>query len=103
MAHAHPSAPPLVAAAALRASEAGFTFSCEPEVGALLAVLAAHLPAGGRVLELGTGVGVAYSNSEGSPAPRRMISGSSSEKSMTVVGSVPQSPESSTASSRLPS
>jgi demethylmenaquinone methyltransferase/2-methoxy-6-polyprenyl-1,4-benzoquinol methylase len=58
MATDDPSVPPLVAAAALRASEAGFTFSCEPEVGALLAVLAAHLPAGGRVLELGTGVGV---------------------------------------------
>lgn len=39
-----------------------------------------------------------YSNREMSPAPRRTISGSPPEKSMTVVGSVPQSPESSTAS-----
>jgi demethylmenaquinone methyltransferase/2-methoxy-6-polyprenyl-1,4-benzoquinol methylase len=52
------SIPPLVVAAASRASDAGFEFSSEPEVGALLAVLAAHLPAGARVLELGTGVGV---------------------------------------------
>lgn len=39
-----------------------------------------------------------YSNREVSPAPRRTISTSPPEKSMTVVGSVPQSPESSTAS-----
>lgn len=32
--------------------------SCEPEVGRLLAVLAAHLPTGAQVLELGTGTGV---------------------------------------------
>ena len=32
--------------------------SCEPAVGALLAVLAGHLPEGSRVLELGTGTGV---------------------------------------------
>jgi demethylmenaquinone methyltransferase/2-methoxy-6-polyprenyl-1,4-benzoquinol methylase len=31
--------------------------SCEPEVGALLAVLAAAVPTGGRILELGTGSG----------------------------------------------
>lgn len=50
--------PPLVAAAAGKASSAGFGLSCEPTVGQLLAVLAAHLPAGARVLELGTGAGV---------------------------------------------
>jgi predicted O-methyltransferase YrrM len=32
--------------------------SCEPGTGRLLAVLAAAVPAGGRVLELGTGTGV---------------------------------------------
>lgn len=32
--------------------------SCEPAVGRLLAVLAAHLPAPARILELGTGTGV---------------------------------------------
>ncbi|MEW2174884.1 class I SAM-dependent methyltransferase [Streptomyces sp. NPDC005406] len=43
---------------ALRAAarEAGFTLSCEERTGNLLAVLAAHCP-GGRILELGTGVG----------------------------------------------
>ncbi|MEU1491533.1 O-methyltransferase [Streptomyces sp. NPDC005775] len=43
---------------ALRAAarEAGFTLSCEERTGNLLTVLAAQRP-GGRVLELGTGVG----------------------------------------------
>ncbi|MFI6895874.1 O-methyltransferase [Streptomyces sp. NPDC050256] len=43
---------------ALRAAarEAGFTRSCEERTGSLLAVLAAARP-GGRILELGTGVG----------------------------------------------
>jgi len=50
--------PALVAAATSRARSAGFGLSCEPAVGRLLAVLAAHLPAGARVLELGTGAGV---------------------------------------------
>lgn len=50
--------PALVAAATDRARSAGFPFSCEPAVGQLLAVLAAHLPAGARVLEFGTGAGV---------------------------------------------
>lgn len=52
------SLPPLVAAAASRAREAGFPMSCDPAVGRLLAVLAAHLPARAKVAELGTGVGV---------------------------------------------
>jgi demethylmenaquinone methyltransferase/2-methoxy-6-polyprenyl-1,4-benzoquinol methylase len=50
--------PPLVAAATARARQAGFPFSCDPAVGRLLAALAAHLPAGARALELGTGTGV---------------------------------------------
>jgi predicted O-methyltransferase YrrM len=50
--------PPLVAAATDRARRAGFSISCDPEVGRLLAVLAAHLRPGARVLELGTGAGV---------------------------------------------
>ncbi len=54
----HDAVPPLVAAAASRAREAGFPMSCDPEVGRLLAVLAAHLPARAKVLELGTGAGV---------------------------------------------
>lgn len=54
----HQAVPPLVAAAASRAREAGFLMSCDPAVGRLLAVLAAHLPARAKVAELGTGVGV---------------------------------------------
>lgn len=50
--------PELVARASTLARRAGFAMSCEPEVGALLAVLAAAVPAGGRILELGTGAGV---------------------------------------------
>lgn len=38
------------------ARAAGFTMSCEPRTGSLLATLAATRP-GGRILELGTGVG----------------------------------------------
>jgi predicted O-methyltransferase YrrM len=50
--------PELVATAVGRAASARFGQSCDPRVGGLLAVLAAHLPAGARVLELGTGAGV---------------------------------------------
>lgn len=41
-----------------RAEQAGFSMSCDPGTGRLLAVLAAAVPANGRVLELGTGTGV---------------------------------------------
>jgi predicted O-methyltransferase YrrM len=50
--------PSLVREAIARARREGFSLSCDPAVGRLLAVLAAHLPAGARVLELGTGTGV---------------------------------------------
>jgi demethylmenaquinone methyltransferase/2-methoxy-6-polyprenyl-1,4-benzoquinol methylase len=50
--------PSLVREATDRARRAGFSLSCDPEVGRLLAVLAARMPAGARVLELGTGTGV---------------------------------------------
>src|SRR5689334_24467347 len=50
--------PEPVARAQAAAEEAGFKMSCEPDVGALLAVLAAGVPPGGRILELGTGAGV---------------------------------------------
>jgi predicted O-methyltransferase YrrM len=53
-----PVFPELVAAATGRAGSAGFDRSCGRAVGGLLAVLAAHVPPGGRVLELGTGAGV---------------------------------------------
>jgi len=48
--------PPAVAALRAAAHDAGFTMSCEERTGSLLAVLAAARP-GGRILELGTGVG----------------------------------------------
>jgi predicted O-methyltransferase YrrM len=38
--------------------EAGFQLAREPGVGRLLAALAAAVPSGGRVLEIGSGVGV---------------------------------------------
>ncbi len=50
--------PSPVQEAVARAQEAGFPYSCDPAVGRLLAALAAHLPSGARVLELGTGTGV---------------------------------------------
>src|ERR1700749_1594252 len=56
-----PSQAPLpepVRLATERADRAGFTMSCDPGTGLLLAVLAAAVPANGRVLELGTGTGV---------------------------------------------
>ncbi|MFD0527957.1 hypothetical protein ACFQ1I_13765 [Kitasatospora arboriphila] len=48
--------PPAVAALRAAGAAHGFTLSCEERTGALLAVLAAARP-GGRILELGTGVG----------------------------------------------
>ena len=54
----HETVPPLVAAAASRAHHAAFAMSCDPAVGRLLAVLAAHLPARAKVAERGTGAGV---------------------------------------------
>jgi predicted O-methyltransferase YrrM len=50
--------PGSVLAAYERAASTGFDLACEAEVGRLLAVLAAAVPSGGRVLEIGTGVGV---------------------------------------------
>ncbi|NRQ37430.1 SAM-dependent methyltransferase [Nonomuraea sp. NN258] len=50
--------PRLVGAALERARTSGFEYSCDPAVGRLLATLAAAVPENGRVLELGTGVGV---------------------------------------------
>lgn len=41
-----------------RAATTGFQLACEVEVGRLLAALSAAVPEGGRILEIGTGVGV---------------------------------------------
>ena len=49
---------PAIDEARARAAASGFTMSSDPGVGALLAVLAAAVPASGRILELGTGCGV---------------------------------------------
>jgi demethylmenaquinone methyltransferase/2-methoxy-6-polyprenyl-1,4-benzoquinol methylase len=72
--------PPLVRQATARARQAGFPYSCEPEVGRLLAVLAAHLPAGARVLELGTGTGVGTAWIASALLPRADVSVLSVEK-----------------------
>lgn len=53
--------PAVVAASYERARQSGFTLSCEPAVGRLLASLAAAVPAGGSILEMGTGVGAGTS------------------------------------------
>lgn len=50
--------PSKVHAAIERAESAGFTMSCDQSVGQMLRVLAAAVPPGGRILELGTGTGV---------------------------------------------
>ncbi len=51
--------PAAVAQAKRRGVAHRFTESCDDGVGRLLAVQAAHLPTGAKVLELGTGVGIA--------------------------------------------
>lgn len=58
MSETGPRLPELVAAARATAERAGFDRSCDDAVGRLLAVLAAAVPAEGRILELGTGAGV---------------------------------------------
>lgn len=50
--------PELVRLATEQAASAGFTMSCDPDTGRLLAALAAGVPTAGRILELGTGAGV---------------------------------------------
>ena len=52
------SLPKTVLDAQARAESASFIYSCEPEVGHLLASLTAAVPRKGRILELGTGCGV---------------------------------------------
>jgi predicted O-methyltransferase YrrM len=52
------SQPELVQQALIRAQRRRFAYSSEDPVGPLLAALAAAVPPGGRILELGTGTGV---------------------------------------------
>ncbi|WP_084960316.1 O-methyltransferase [Thermoactinospora rubra] len=63
--------PGLVRHAADRAAAAGFPHSCDPAVGRLLAVLAARVPPGGRILEIGTGAGVGTAWLASGLLPRR--------------------------------
>ena len=77
---AEAAVPPLVAAATARARQAGFPMSSDPTVGRLLAVLAAHLPEGARVLELGTGTGVGTAWIVSGLLPRTDVTVTSVEK-----------------------
>ncbi|MEU8663247.1 hypothetical protein [Actinoplanes philippinensis] len=54
------SVPESVRQAQQRAGLRGFGTSCEDPAGPLLAVLAAAVPPGGRVPELGAGTGTAW-------------------------------------------
>lgn len=72
--------PPPVQEAMARAQEAGFPYSCDPAVGRLLAVIAAHLPARARVLELGTGTGVGTAWITSGLLPRTDVTVVSTEK-----------------------
>ena len=86
--------PALVAAATSRARSSGFRLSCDPAVGQLLAVLAAHLPAGARVLELGTGAGVGTAWITSGLLPRTDVTVTTIEKdpqtaALAAVGGLP--------------
>ncbi|WTW98158.1 class I SAM-dependent methyltransferase [Streptomycetaceae bacterium NBC_01309] len=56
--NSRPEDRPRAERALAHAEALGFTMSSNPEVGRLLAVLAAAVPHGGRILEIGTGTGV---------------------------------------------
>jgi demethylmenaquinone methyltransferase/2-methoxy-6-polyprenyl-1,4-benzoquinol methylase len=77
--------PPLVAAATARAQQGGFSMSCDPAVGRLLAVLAAHLPEGAGVLELGTGTGVGTAWIVSGLLPRTDVTVTSVEKDPEIA------------------
>jgi len=77
--------PFLVQEAVARARQAGFSLSCDPAVGQLLAVLAAHLPVGARVLELGTGTGVGTAWIASALLPRTDVSVITVEKDPAIA------------------
>lgn len=80
--------PAAVAASYARARRHGFALSCEPEVGRLLATLAASVPPGGRILEMGTGVGAGTSwivHGVGARDDVRVISVDLDEQAATIA------------------
>jgi predicted O-methyltransferase YrrM len=67
--------PPLVAAAVRLARESGFAYSCLPEQGELLRLLARGVHAGGLIGETGTGCGVGLAwLAEGARPGTRLVS-----------------------------
>jgi demethylmenaquinone methyltransferase/2-methoxy-6-polyprenyl-1,4-benzoquinol methylase len=75
----------LVDSAYARARANGFGQSCEPAVGSLLATLAAALPPGARVLEIGTGAGVGTAWIAGGLRPRTDVTVVSIESDPAVA------------------
>lgn len=75
--------PEMVRAAEERAEKTSFEQSCEPAVGALLGALAAAVPRGGRILELGTGTGVGTAWLASGVGPRTHVT-------LTTVEVVPE-------------
>ena len=73
--------PPLVVRAVVLANELGFEYSCLPEQGRLLRVLAAGR-AGGRIGETGTGcgVGLAWMVSGASPGEKSALFGGTAKR-----------------------
>ncbi|MET8680200.1 class I SAM-dependent methyltransferase [Streptomyces sp. NPDC004647] len=84
--------PHLVSEALKSAADHDFPLSCEPLVGRLLSTLSAAVPPGGRILELGTGVGVGTA---------WLVEGVLSRSDVTVV-TVESSPDLSAPARRLP-
>ncbi|HET9050170.1 MAG TPA: GNAT family N-acetyltransferase [Candidatus Dormibacteraeota bacterium] len=86
-----PAEPRRAAAARALGEHTGFTLSCEPGVGALLGVLAAAVPTGGRILEIGTGCGVGTAwivEGLGSRGDVEVVSVESDERRHTVATEV---------------
>lgn len=70
------------------AEAVGFRASCDDEVGRLLAVLAAAVPRGGRILELGTGAGVGLAWLTDGLGDRVDVTVTSVERDATLVAAV---------------